>query len=145
MKTGAEAIQEGGSHYKGMGIEPFRFAMENDWDAGAFSILKHVSRHKLKAGLIDLRKAKHYVQLRMEQWGPWLYPKRPSPKIAMVRYCQANKITGDEMLILFALENWVHDQSVAASCLAEINRHLDKLIAGYEHEHEEMRHAGHTI
>jgi hypothetical protein len=130
-KQGAEAIQEGGTHYKGMPIEPLRFAMENNWDACAFSILKYVSRHRLKNGLEDIKKAGHYVRLRMELWSPWNYP-RGAIRIPAIRYCQANKISGSEMLILFALESWVHDHSRMSTHVTEISRHLDKLTRLYE-------------
>lgn len=133
-KDGAEVKQEGGNHYKGMKVEPLRFAMENDWDAAAFSILKHVSRHRSKAGLLDIKKARHYVDLRFEQWGAWLYPKRNrSGCITVEGYCNANGITGYERMVLRALEEWVNDHSRALTHMREMKTGLDALAREYKH------------
>ena len=62
--------QIGGSHYKGMGIQPFVYAMKNNFNAGQFGVLKYISRYKMKNGLEDLRKAQHFLQLLAEEEYP---------------------------------------------------------------------------
>jgi hypothetical protein len=57
--------QIGGNHYDG-GMQPVEFAMLNHYDACSFSVLKYLHRHKQKNGIVDLRKAAHFVELREE-------------------------------------------------------------------------------
>lgn len=59
--------QVGGNHYKGMKIQPFTFAMANNFNAGQFGVLKYISRYKNKNGIEDLRKAKHFLELLAEE------------------------------------------------------------------------------
>lgn len=61
-------IQHGGSHYKGMGIEPVEIALANNLDCLQFSVVKYVSRHKLKgSGVEDLKKCIHFAQMALEK------------------------------------------------------------------------------
>lgn len=64
--TDSLRIQHGGSHYKGLAIQPIQFAMANRYDAGAFSVLKYVTRHRAKNGREDLLKGRHFVELRRD-------------------------------------------------------------------------------
>lgn len=59
-------IQAGGSHYKGMAIQPTEFAMVENYDWCAANILKYVSRAPHKNGREDIEKAIHYLALRNE-------------------------------------------------------------------------------
>lgn len=63
-------VQVGGSHYKGMKIQPFEYAMGNNFNAGQFGVLKYISRYKNKGGREDLRKAKHFLELLFESEYP---------------------------------------------------------------------------
>lgn len=67
-KSTVLAIQHGGTHYKGMGIEPVQFSLANNLDCLQFSVVKYVSRHKLKGtGVEDLKKCIHFAQMALEQ------------------------------------------------------------------------------
>jgi hypothetical protein len=63
----AKDQQIGGNHYKQMKIQPFEYAMKNNLNAGQFGVLKYITRYKLKNGLEDLRKAKHFLELLAEE------------------------------------------------------------------------------
>lgn len=124
-------VQTGGDHYKTMGMQPFYFTMHNGWDGAAHSILKYVSRHKAKAGAVDLQKARHIIDIRNDLWGPWCYPQRPAEKrVRMVQYLEANGIVGLEAAALLSLEHWVesHHKTDARELLRNC---LTKLIADY--------------
>lgn len=56
-------IQEGGSHYKAFQIQPIEFAMMNDLDICQANVIKYVCRFRMKGGLDDLKKARHYLEL----------------------------------------------------------------------------------
>jgi hypothetical protein len=66
----AKDQQIGGNHYKMMKIQPFHYAMANNFNAGQFGVLKYISRYKLKNGIEDLRKAKHFIELLAEEEYP---------------------------------------------------------------------------
>lgn len=65
-----ETMQFGGSHYKGMKIEPVEIALANNLDCLQFSIVKYAMRHKVKNGKVDLQKAIHFAVMALEiQYG----------------------------------------------------------------------------
>ena len=61
VKEGALAEQIGGTHYKGLKIEPVELWAALDLNAFQGSIIKYVMRYKDKNGKQDLLKAKHYI------------------------------------------------------------------------------------
>lgn len=62
--------QEGGSHYKGMTIQPIDYIIQNDLDYLQGNVIKYVTRHKHKNGAEDIRKAIHYLNFILEmQYG----------------------------------------------------------------------------
>lgn len=63
MNDSTGGIQHGGDHYKAMGIQPIDYAEENKLTATEFSVVKYVSRHRHKAGMEDLKKAFHFLQM----------------------------------------------------------------------------------
>ena len=67
MNDKASARQIGGSHYKGMAIQPSEFITRNNlgWCEG--NSIKYICRHHLKGGADDLDKAIHYLQL-LKEW-----------------------------------------------------------------------------
>lgn len=68
--SGAFKKQIGGNHYKQMKIQPTEFIMENNLGFCEGNVIKYVCRHKAKNGKIDLEKAKHYIDLLIEnQYG----------------------------------------------------------------------------
>ena len=60
-------IQVGGSHYKDMGIQPFHFAMVNNFNAFQFAVVKYASRYLNKNGVQDLKKIMHFCELEIER------------------------------------------------------------------------------
>ena len=58
--------QEGGDHYKCFTIQPVEFITKNNLGFCEGNVIKYVCRHKMKNGLEDLRKAKHYLELLAE-------------------------------------------------------------------------------
>ena len=65
--------QIGGSHYKDMPFQPIRLISMLDLDFCQGNVVKYVSRYKLKDGVRDLEKAKHYCRMAMEM------EKKPAP------------------------------------------------------------------
>ena len=64
------STQIGGTHYKGMTIEPVEIALANNLDALQFSGIKYIMRHKLRHGAEDLKKAIHFALIALEmQYG----------------------------------------------------------------------------
>jgi hypothetical protein len=68
-QTGSSAldVQVGGSHYKDMKIQPAEYIMANGigWAEGC--AIKYLSRWKAKGGVEDLRKAKHFIDMVIDQ------------------------------------------------------------------------------
>jgi hypothetical protein len=62
----AEKDQVGGSHYKGLKIQPMRYSMANGLNACQHTAIKYITRYKEKAGVEDLRKAIHCIELLIE-------------------------------------------------------------------------------
>src|SRR5687768_16493168 len=98
-QTSASAldVQKGGDHYKNQKIQPILYSMTNGWDACAHSILKHVSRHRIKGGKLDIEKAIHYGQLREELVKPHNLPRAPGKRHIHIRvYIKENGFGGHE-------------------------------------------------
>lgn len=57
--------QEGGEHYKGFEIQPAEFIFLNNIPYLEGCALKYICRHRLKGGIEDLMKAKHYIDIIM--------------------------------------------------------------------------------
>ncbi|ALV64618.1 DUF3310 domain-containing protein [Campylobacter fetus] len=56
----------GGDHYKKMAIQPLEFITKNKLDFCEGNIIKYVCRYKDKNGLEDLKKARHYLDVLIE-------------------------------------------------------------------------------
>lgn len=67
--TPALAVQEGGSHYKDMKIQPAEYIHANGLGYFEGNVVKYVSRWRAKGGLQDLKKARHYLDLLTELEG----------------------------------------------------------------------------
>ena len=72
---GALEIQEGGDHYKKLGIQPVEYIQANNLDFFQGNVVKYVTRNKDKKGAEDIRKAIHYLQMILEMQ----YGESPSP------------------------------------------------------------------
>ncbi len=59
--------QVGGNHYKKMKIQPIEYIVANQLEYRVANIIKYISRYKDKNGLQDLEKAKHYLEMLIEE------------------------------------------------------------------------------
>ena len=59
-------VQEGGDHYKNMEIQPFEFITRNKIPFAEGCVIKRMCRWRKKAGIEDLRKAIHEIQILIE-------------------------------------------------------------------------------
>lgn len=75
-KCTAFSEQIGGSHYKDMPFQPIKLISMLDLDFFQGNVVKYVSRYKLKDGVRDLEKAKHYCRIAMEM-------EKSSPRLSM--------------------------------------------------------------
>lgn len=66
LKT--DDIQIGGSHYKNMPIQPIEFIVKNGIPYREANVIKYVVRFKNKNGLEDLKKARHYLDMLIEEY-----------------------------------------------------------------------------
>lgn len=58
--------QEGGVHYKGLKIQPVEYITANNMEYCEANVIKYISRHHLKGGVEDIKKAIHYCELILE-------------------------------------------------------------------------------
>ena len=58
--------QVGGNHYKEFKIQPVEFIHANNIGYMEGNIIKYVTRWKLKNGVSDLEKARHYIDILIE-------------------------------------------------------------------------------
>lgn len=63
---GALDKQINGQHYKGMAIQPIVYCERNHLGACESNIVKYISRWRLKGGIEDLQKIKHYCDILIE-------------------------------------------------------------------------------
>jgi len=65
-QVGANARQEGGTHYKRFRFETWDVIL--DWGLGYLdgNAVKYLSRWRLKGGVEDLKKARHYIDKLIE-------------------------------------------------------------------------------
>ena len=66
VKPDALAHQEGGSHYKQMAIQPVEYIHANGLGYFEGNVLKYITRWRVKNGIEDLKKARHYIDLLIE-------------------------------------------------------------------------------
>ena len=62
----ADIKQVGGSHYKDMEIQPIDFITKNNLSYIQGNVIKYVCRYKDKNGVEDLEKAKHYLEMLID-------------------------------------------------------------------------------
>lgn len=66
MSESAMTRQVGGSHYKGMAIQPAEYIERNEIGFLEGTAIAYLSRWKLKGGVEDLRKAIHSIEMLIE-------------------------------------------------------------------------------
>jgi len=59
--------QVGGSHYKNYAIQPIEFFIANQIPYAEAAVIKYVLRYKNKNGKEDLQKAKHIIDILIEE------------------------------------------------------------------------------
>ena len=64
--TKANDVQVGGDHYKGKAIQPWDYIAAQNLGYFEGNIVKYVSRWKVKGGVDDLKKARHYLDKLIE-------------------------------------------------------------------------------
>jgi len=62
----ANNMQVGGEHYKNKAIQPWDFIIANGLGFLDGNVVKYVCRYREKGGLIDLEKARHYLDKLIE-------------------------------------------------------------------------------
>ena len=62
----ATDTQVGGDHYTKLAIQPMQYSMKNKLDPLQHTIIKYVTRFRDKAGIEDLEKAKHCIDMLIE-------------------------------------------------------------------------------
>jgi len=63
----AKQTQIGGDHYKRLAIQPFEYIHKNNLSFGQGNVIKYTTRYKYKNGLEDLKKARHYIDLLIQE------------------------------------------------------------------------------
>ena len=56
------------SHYKQGNIETYDFIMEKKLSYPLGNVIKYIVRHKFKGGVVDLEKAKWYLQKAIDEY-----------------------------------------------------------------------------
>ena len=59
--------QEGGSHYD-FPIQPIEYIVKNEMGYREGNVVKYVTRHQLKNGAEDIKKAIHYLEMILEEY-----------------------------------------------------------------------------
>jgi len=117
-------LQEGGDHYRTLAIQPVEFVMRNRWDFCAGCILKYLVRYRRKGGVSDLRKARHFVELRAAIRAE---PIEGMPATSMRAFIGANRIpVPHDARALLALEDLIHGRT--ADVHGVLLSHIDDLI-----------------
>lgn len=62
--------QIGGSHYKNFEYQPIQLFLDLDLNFIQCNIIKYIVRHKFKNGVEDVKKAKHYAEIALENGAP---------------------------------------------------------------------------
>jgi hypothetical protein len=66
MRKSAWDTQVGGSHYNKYAIQPTEYIIKNNLPFCEGNVIKYVTRWKDKGGVEDLKKARHYLDLLIE-------------------------------------------------------------------------------
>jgi len=58
--------QVGGDHYKNMKPQPMEFILGNDLHYTEGRVIEYMARWRVKGGVLDLQKARHYLDILIE-------------------------------------------------------------------------------
>ena len=132
MTNNPLAVQHGGTHYKGMTIQPIEFAVANNYDAAAFSTLKYVSRHAAKNGREDVLKGRHFVEIRLRLLTDSVFPiQLATDTLPVQTYIDENALGQYEAVILTNLHQWATGKIGMLSheaCARHILQQMDHLL-----------------
>ncbi|TWO17998.1 DUF3310 domain-containing protein [Campylobacter hyointestinalis] len=67
IEQSASSYQIGGNHYQKMAIQPIDFIIKNNLNFPEGNVIKYLCRYKLKGGVEDLKKARHYLDFLIEE------------------------------------------------------------------------------
>jgi len=59
--------QVGGDHYKNLIIQPVEYIIANNLSYLQGSVIKYVTRYQNKNGVEDLKKAKHFIDMMIQE------------------------------------------------------------------------------
>ena len=65
--TPALTRQVGGDHYKNLAIQPVEYIVKNNIPYLEGNVIKYITRWRVKGGVQDLLKAKHYIEMLIEE------------------------------------------------------------------------------
>jgi len=66
MQPNPLEVQVGGAHYKDLAIQPVEYVYHNNIGYFEGNVIKYVTRWRDKGGVVDLEKAKHYIEMLIE-------------------------------------------------------------------------------
>ena len=118
----------GGTHYTKLAIQPTEFAQRNRLDFCIGSILKYLSRWRAKNGVEDLRKARHFVEIRES------FPDDAVPAahqaISMFRYVAMNAIPASDAEALYRLSAYylAPSESLRRRAAERLIEEIDRMI-----------------
>ena len=107
--------QVGGGHYKDRAIQPVQYWMANLMGGCEASIVKYVTRWRDKGGVEDLRKARHFLALILENEAYQRLhaeQRRAFPLVSRIgirpdQYSSENQLDMPERAIMAHLDPWV--------------------------------------
>ena len=68
-KDSALNVQVAGNHYKDLKIQPVEYIHANNIPFIEGAVIKYVSRWRVKGGISDIKKARHFLDLLIELEG----------------------------------------------------------------------------
>lgn len=122
------ARQVGGLHYRDFPVQPTEFAQKNGYDFCSGSILKYLARYRMKNGVEDLQKARHYVEIR-ESVGVF---NVVGTVISMGEFLVKNRIPNADLQAFIRLDAYLRCPIGSARKIsaAALIKEIDNLIAG---------------
>lgn len=68
-KSDPKQMQVGGDHYRCLPIQPVEYILKNGLGFCEGNVVKYVTRWRMKNGVEDLKKARHYLDLLIDSIG----------------------------------------------------------------------------
>lgn len=109
MNQSAFDTQIGGSHYKDCWMQPAEFWMLNQLPAAEGAVLKYLFRWRRKAGVEDLKKGRHFIELMLETY---FSPRSETHPVVNHPYFRWTVTPED-----FCMKNGVDSLSATVICL----------------------------